>query len=238
MKSLLAVFVLVAVTLSSSFAQESFLDKLQKFAGEADTIGQLRGSRYLVIGEGMVAFQDGSQQKGNIEFEITVRSSDMSYIMFTPENEMQAKAIGENKIEYFKVNGHTFYPVKLKMDDLAIGNKRIFAEMLHTDANDPFKMYLLRMVAVKSPEFRQNGAFELSRSFYVQLPEFKVAHGLEDITFTPFAKKMSNYLKDCPELAEKIKNKEEGYKYNMFKGAANNAVFYRIMDEYNACKTK
>jgi hypothetical protein len=56
-----------------------------------------------------------------------------------------------------------------------------------------------------------------------------------DLTFTPFAKKMSEYLKDCPELAKKIEDKEKGYKYNMFNGAANNEVFFKIMEEYNAC---
>ena len=55
------------------------------------------------------------------------------------------------------------------------------------------------------------------------------------MTFSPFASKMSDYLKDCPELAQKIKDKDKGYKYNMFKGAENDEVFFRVMQEYNSC---
>lgn len=238
MKRLSLFLVLIIGGFGLSHAQNNFLDKLQKFAETADTIGYLRDSFYVVEGSGMLALNDGTETPGIIELHITKKPAKMNYIMFTPEGQMRSKRIKEKKVNYFVVNGHVFYPMKLKRDDIGIGHTRIFVEMLNENSDDPFKMYLLRLVSEKPAGFRQEGNYELSRSYYAFLPGFKIARGLEDLTFTPFARKMSNYLKDCSELSKKIKNKEKGYKYSMFKGAENIDVFFRIMEEYNHCDRK
>lgn len=216
-------------------AQGKFLDKISKFAGKEDDLGKFDGDRYIIDGNGSVTLEDGSTQEGTVKFVVTKDLGDMKYFWFTPASEMKPKMMRSGDVKYFTVKEKTFYPIRTKEDDLAIGNSRIFMERLNGSDDDKFKMFFYRKVEANSKEFAANKPYLLNTGYYVMLPEFKNAHEITDMTFTPFAKKMSEYLKDCPEVADKIKDKKDGYKYNMFKGAENNEVFLRIMDEYNKC---
>lgn len=225
----------LAIAIPQVAGAQGLLNKLSKFAGKADSLGEWKGSAsYMIQGPGSVTLLDGTNEEGTIQFEITESKKTLTYVMFTPATEMKPRKIMNDDIQFFSVKGKNFYPIRTKEEDIAIGNKTIFMEMLNNSVEDKFKMFQFRRLE-KSQMPSADKPYDLNRGYYVMLPEFKNAHEIVDLTFTPFAKKMSEYLKDCPELAEKIKAKEKGYKYNMFNGAANNEIFFRIMDEYNAC---
>lgn len=212
------------------------LEKLEKFAGSADSLGVWKdATSYMIEGPGSVIMKDGTKEEGTVQLNVTEYKTTLTYIYFTPASQMKPIKMTDDEILSFTVKGKDFYPIRMKEDDASIGNRTIFMEMLNGSPNDKFRMYRLRKL---EKETMQNASrpYSLNRGFYVMLPEFKNAHEIVDLTFTPFAKKMSNYLKDCPELAKKIEDKEKGYKYNMFNGAANDEVFFRIMEEYNACE--
>lgn len=234
--------ILIALAFTLPFgviAQGKLFKKLDNFNKEAeakkDKLGHFEESQYIIEGEGHVVFTDGVEKPGTIKFVVGVHTDTMKYFRFTPAEEMKPKKIRSGDVVSFTVNGSTFYPIRIKKDDLNIGNSRIFVEMLHDAEADKFKMYRYRQVAVKPKEFSQTTPYELKTGYFVMLSDFKNAHEITDITFTPFAKKMSGYLKDCPTLADKIKSKEEGYKYNAFDLLGNDEVFLRIMKEYNEC---
>lgn len=216
-------------------AQGKFMDKLNKFAGKEDDLGRYEGANYIIDGNGSVTFEDGTTQEGTVKFIVSTNMTDLKFVWFTPANEMEPKQLGSKDVKFFTVKNKTFYPIRMKEDDISIGNTRIFMERLNNSDDDKFKMFFLRKLEVTPKDFAASKPYTLSTGYYVMLPEFKNAHEIIDITFTPFAKKMSEYLKDCPEVSEKIKDKKDGYKYNVFKGAENNEVFLRIMDEYNKC---
>ena len=213
---------------------QGFLDKVKSFAGEADQLGKMEGSRYTIDGNGSITLPDGTVEEGTIQFYVTADNSDMKFFYFTPANEMKPKKVKSGEVEHFTVKGKDFYPIRLKEDDISIGNSRIFMEMLNAAPSDKFRMFQLRKLERNTSNIGNN-PYDLKRGFYVMLPDFKNAHEIVDFTFTPFAKKMSEYLKDCPDLSKKIADKEKGYKVNMFNGAANDEIYLRIMNEYNSC---
>jgi len=78
-------------------------------------------------------------------------------------------------------------------------------------------------------------------NYYMQLPgeEGDAVWPLSSTKFVPnFEDKMSKMVSDCPSLARKIANKEEGYFYaqvSLLKEKRAN-VLMQIIDEYNNCK--
>lgn len=216
------------------FAQGNgkFLDKLEAFAGKGDTLGVMLNDTYIIDGPGNIINLDGSVQNGTIKYVMTTNSKDMTFVQFIPEGEMKPKIIKSNKLNGFMVKGRTFVPVRAKLDDLSIGNLSPFMEMLNEHMQDKYQMYMFRKITPNTSGIG-NTKFDLSRYFFVYLPAFKNAHSIEDIKFTPFAKRMSGYIADFPELAKKVADKAEGYKVSLLNGAANAEVYYRIMEEYN-----
>ena len=77
--------------------------------------------------------------------------------------------------------------------------------------------------------------------YFLQLPneEGDAVWPLGSNKFVPnFEEKMSKLVTDCPALAAKISNKEEGYFYaqvSLFKERRAN-VLMTIIEEYNECK--
>ncbi len=226
--------VMLSLLAAPAMAQaQGFLDKVKKFAGTSDTLGYWKSATYVIEGPGSITLEDGSKQDGTVQFMVTGDNDDLRRIWFTPASEMKPKKLQSGEIKYFTVKGTDFYAIRMKEDDMAIGNARIFMEQINQSPEDKFRMYRLRKV--EKAEGPSDKPWQLKRGYFVMLPDFKNAHEIIDMTFTPFAKKMSEYLKDCPELSKKIADKEEGYKYNMFRGAGNDEVFIRVMQEYNAC---
>jgi hypothetical protein len=225
----------IALTVPTMSNAQGFLDKMKKFAGTSDSLGTWKNSdSYMIEGSGSITLTDGTKQDGTVQLNVTDMKKTLTYIMFTPASEMKPKKLTDDDIQYFTVKGKDFYPVRMKEDDITIGNKTIFMEMINASTTDKFKMYRLRKLE-KVEMANATRPYDVKRGYYVMLPDFKNAHEIVDMTFSPFAKKMSEYLKDCPVLAKKIEDKEKGYKYNMFNGAANDEVFIRVMQEYNAC---
>jgi len=233
------VFAIIWILIPMVMNAQGLFKKLDKMNREAeakeDKAGVFSGSDYVIAGDGKIVLPDGTEEAGTVKFIVMMRLDSMKYFWFTPASEMKPKKMRNKDVKCFVVNNRAFYPVRTKDDDLNIGNDLIFMEMLNNSEQDKFKMYLFRKVEAVPKQFSQTKPYELKTDYYVVLPDFKNAHNMEDLTFTPFAKKMSDYLKDCPELSDKIKNKEDGYKYNMMNLNGNDEVFLRIMKEYNSC---
>ena len=67
-------------------------------------------------------------------------------------------------------------------------------------------------------------------------PNENYAEPLTGMHFSP-SKKLAKLVADCPDLAAKIENKEEGYTYPTI--SADDArldIFMRIAEEYHKCK--
>jgi hypothetical protein len=79
------------------------------------------------------------------------------------------------------------------------------------------------------------------KNYYLQLPYEKGDGGwsIAQSKFVPnFDEKMSKIVEDCPQLSQKIANKEKGYFYSQFGGSDEKRVdlLWNIIDEYNQCR--
>lgn len=76
-------------------------------------------------------------------------------------------------------------------------------------------------------------------TYYLEVPGHRMQETLWDISgrrLVPnFDEKMSEVVKDCKPLAEKIRNKEKGYFYAQISARDRVEVMQRIINEYNRC---
>ncbi len=88
---------------------------------------------------------------------------------------------------------------------------------------------------------RERSVTSLEKTYYIQLPSEK-GDGVWDIGLTRFVPnfddKMSELVKDCPALAQKIANKEKGYFYPQigYSDEERVDILWKIINEYNQCR--
>jgi len=87
---------------------------------------------------------------------------------------------------------------------------------------------------------KQTSTIRYETLYYLQLPSdsIDVVWSLNSERFVPgFEKKMSRLVWDCPELAQKIEQKQPGYFYAQVTLLPEKRadVLLRIIDEYNRC---
>lgn len=81
----------------------------------------------------------------------------------------------------------------------------------------------------------------LEKDYYLQLPAEK-GDGVWDISLSKFVpnfdEKMSKIVADCPNLSQKIADKEKGYFYSQLGGSEEKRVdmLWNIISEYNKCR--
>lgn len=124
----------------------------------------------------------------------------------------------DNTIYYELENGLKWYSTKFTTLTPPADKKRIGAEcFLHVMEAGPITLYDYNF-------YNQSAKPEINEvTTYMQLPDKKVV----DVSglLLGFAKKMSEYVKDYPELAAKITAKEKGYGF---------ASINSVVREYNA----
>jgi hypothetical protein len=73
--------------------------------------------------------------------------------------------------------------------------------------------------------------------YYVLFPVDQKLKGLSDVSFMPFAKKVSKLVEDCPQVSSKIRAKEKGYAITLISTDDDKLnVFKNIANEYAMCK--
>jgi hypothetical protein len=157
----------------------------------------------------------------------TINGSFIQYLQFIMQTACSMKDINgkdlygltwDNTIYYEMENGLKWYSTKRTMLTPPADPKRIGAEcFLHVMEAGPITLYDYNFYdQSKTPEVNEVKT-------YIQLPDKKIV----DVSgmLLGFPKKMSEYVKDYPELAAKITAKEKGYGFTNI----NNVV-----REYNA----
>lgn len=132
-----------------------------------------------------------------------------------------------------------YYALKEIRGGLQIGKRYSFMKRLTKEGSRIHLYENVEVVTTTGPNNISNTYYETQ--YYLQLPgeSSDAVWGLGSTKFVPnFDEKMSKLLADCPALARKIADKEEGYFYaqvSLNKEKRAN-VLMQIIDEYNACK--
>jgi hypothetical protein len=201
---------------------------------------------YCMSGEGKIVLADGKEETGMIKLYPGEKEGAMSILYVYTPDKMKPLKFYASDAQYAMIGDVKLIPVKGKPD---FGNTfEAFGVVLNKNADDDLWIYRLYKVTARSAdEMRQYGGAPLSLNalFYAQLLEDKKAWELGGTSLSPFHKYMSKALKNCETVANKIKEKEEGYNYKAIsfreiagKKEEGSEILFRIMKEYNECVIK
>lgn len=197
-----------------------------------DAVKQDSRGNFGAQGMGTIKLKDGTLIDGRIVFNITPSMGSQGVVQYFPENRMSPDNYYPSKVEYFQIGEAVFYPLDVKFE----GNSYvIFAQMLNNSRDDKMVYYRLMIADVSSQG--NPSPYILKKGYFVKMKGDDRATQIGGVTLVPFAKSMSKNVADCPDLAKKIKEKEDGYKVSFLDlDSKNDDVYFRILEEYLACK--
>ncbi len=161
--------------------------------------------------------------------------------MFLP-GEKKAQQYDLHDVEGYNIRGE-YYELKEIKGGISIGKNLSFMKRL-TQQDSRIHLYE-NMEVNNSTNTNRNGTTTTNKTYdiqyYMQFPS-ETGDGVwaaNSSKFVPnFEEKMSKLVADCPSLATKISNKENGYFYaqvSVFR-EKRAEVLWNIITEYNKCK--
>lgn len=188
---------------------------------------------------GTIYLKDGKELSGPVSSSLENFTGSKGYIQFSDRNGKQGQRIPVSDIKGISVRNNYYEP---KLIDMGFGarDQMLFVKKLTKD-NSRINLYeLYELKTNNSPNNRRSYETE-DYSYYITIPgkpDYE-AWNIEGRNLTPnFENKMSDLVKDCPGLAEKIKRKDKGYFYAQVSLVQEKRIetMMNIIDEYNKCK--
>lgn len=166
--------------------------------------------------EGTVQLIDGESFKASIDFERLP-----AFVEITREGEGKSEALYANNFKWIKIDTLLFQPIKYRPDEATSKNYSI-VQVLDTGKINLYRYFSFSEVLSGSNSMAKRNSF----STCLVLKKEGVKYGNTDAnTFINFKKGVERYVKDYPELNNKIQNKEKGYKKDDLEA---------IVEEYNS----
>ena len=193
---------------------------------------------------GTVYLKDGKEMNGLLSTTLNNSFNKNNYIQFS-ENGKEKKKISIQEIKAISVRNN-YYEPKLIDQGSWSSDQLLFVKRITKDGSR-IQLYELMEQRTRDNYNRNNryntGSSQVvdEYSYYVSLPgqDAYQAWNVEGKHFTPnFENKMSDYVKDCPALAEKIQRKDKGYFYAQVSFISEKRIetLMNIIEEYNRCK--
>lgn len=176
-------------------------------------------------GEGKITMMDGKELTGELTYSfVSIRN----LIFVAPGAEKEK--IKTNDIKEFTISGTRF--VRIVTTAISIGKDWEFAICL-TPENSKISIF----ESINQTGLETGSGYKTERGYFVKFPNEEKAKSLSDLSLTPFHKKVSKIIADCPALSEKIANKAEGYKLGLISTPQQQFdVFMKVATEYQDCK--
>ena len=187
---------------------------------------------------GTVYLKNGSELTGPLSSSLESYSS-RGYIEFAGKDNKKAQRIPVSEIKGVSVRNNYYEP---KLIDMGFGSRdQVLLVKKLTKENSRINLYELHERRTSSSSYNNRRTYETDYySYYVTLPgQSEEAWNIEGRHLTPnFENKMSDLVKDCPALAEKIRRKDKGYFYAQVSLVQEKRIetLMTIIDEYNKCK--
>ena len=179
-------------------------------------------------GNGKMELASGEIIEGTIEFCL----SSPAKVRIVQTEQTEKEKYKSDEVKQFNIEDKHYLSVSLK-GGVSVGNSDQFARVL-TPADWKVKVFMTE--TQPSVVVSVSGEIPITVSYYCSIPGDNNLYELSNMKFTPF-KKMAKYLADCPSVAAKINNKEEGYFVSMIAtDAARKEVFLNVAKEYQNCK--
>ena len=187
---------------------------------------------------GIIYLKDGKEITGPLSSSLQNFGGTESYIRFTDQNGKEGQKIYIKDIKGISVRNNYYEPKLIDMG-FASRDKMLFVKRL-TRPGMRIGLYELYEQQTNSNSRGQTYNTN-SYTYYVSFPghpEYE-AWNVDGKHLTPnFEDKMSEQVKDCPTLAEKIRQNEKGYFYAQISFASEKRIetIMNIADEYEKCK--
>ncbi|MDB5014226.1 MAG: hypothetical protein JWQ25_2428 [Daejeonella sp.] len=198
----------------------------------------------LRTGKGTLVLNSGETFTGTFNFYLI-----HDYLKFLKEFGDKEEKYAIKDVKSFSINDSVFYSKLTKGAEITMSKKKTFV-LLKNSVNSKIKLYERTYLL---DQYAESLETRIKQDLYLELPEdSEEVYSTTALKFIPFAKKISTLLAECPALALKIKEKEEGYavavlpkmSMNLMK-MANSAVagrpdnvWMKIMLEYDECSKK
>ncbi|MEO7446009.1 MAG: hypothetical protein ABIT96_00005 [Ferruginibacter sp.] len=190
---------------------------------------------------GNIELKDGSTVSGQITSSLSRSYTSNPYIDIN-ETGGKKRRIFINDIKGMNVRNNYYEPKSIDQGwgspDQVLLVKRL------TKDDSRIQLYELYEQSTRynnNPRYGSSSQVEDNYSYYISLPgqDPYQAWNVEGKHLTPnFEDKMSEFVKDCPALADKIKRKEKGYFYAKISLISEKRLetLMNIIQEYNDCK--
>ncbi len=189
-----------------------------------------------------VFLNDGTEVDGKLTIQFET-GHDNNKLLKIITNTTTDKEILATDIKYYKYNNALYFPKAINLEAYQIPYKdKLFTPdvnnilFLKRLTNDSAKLQLFELYRSKNNSLEEFDQYD----YYVSFSNENrfVSWSIRGIKFFPdFEDKMSKIVSDCPLLAEKIEQKQNGYALKQVSlDAKKNEVIKRIVEEYNKCR--
>lgn len=185
-----------------------------------------REQEVVFMGEGRIQMENGDVQEGPISY---------SYVNSTHVNFKNAEGktvrIRRSEVEYFEI-GDIYFEKISQGKGIVIGNDTEFA-IRKTPENSKIKVY--ETINQGSIGSGNPAEYSTKRSVIVYFPGEK-PKSINDLSLSPFHRRVSRLVEDCPTLSKKIAKKDDGYSIGLLTSPqARVEIYLRLADEYSNC---
>ena len=185
---------------------------------------------------GVVIKKDGTEVLGDVSFRSFGGSQ--SAVTIVPSGSNEKLRIPLTDIGRMEIRGVDYVPGRI--DD---GGARLVFLKPISRPDSKLKLYEYYEQERRTDRNYRGDTYtrkEDKFSYYLEVPGHRLQETLWDLSgrrLVPnFDEKMSAVVKDCPALAEKIRNKDKGYFYAQISARDRVEVMQRIINEYNRCE--
>jgi hypothetical protein len=193
------------------------------------SIGAFAQSDFVCYsGNGKVIMKSGDVIEGKVEFCLSYPGK----VYVTPAGATKDTKYKCDEVKEFNIDDKQYVSLSCKGGAVTVGSDKAFVRLL-TPVDYKLKLY----ISETQPAVVTDNNYAKTVMYYCQIPgDTDAAYALSDLKFTPF-KKMAKYIADCPAIATKIENKEEGYTVPMMTtDEARKEVVLKIANEYQTCQ--
>ncbi len=192
---------------------------------------------------GTVFTNDGKEIPGQVTLNLENYRSSRLYVTVLPRDSRQEQRINITDIKGINIRSDYYEPKLIDMGGFGNTDEFRFVKRL-TKEGSRIHLYELYEQRTRQSNSRYNnaGSYQTPEySYYITTPGHtrqQAAWNIEGRRLTPnFEDKMSEIVKDCPALAQKIKAKQKGYFYAQVSLIDSKRIetMMGIIEEYNQC---
>jgi len=193
---------------------------------------------------GTVYTNDGREIPGQVTLNLEQYRASRTQVTVLTKDSKQPQVFPITEVKGINIRSDYYEPKLIDMGGLGNNDEFRFVKRMSKEGSK-IQMYELFQQVTRQANNRYSGAANSYQtpeySYYIVTPAHTrqmPAWNIEGRRLSPnFEDKMSEIVKSCPVLAEKIKNKEKGYFYAQvsFNGTKKIETMLGIIDEFNKC---